>query len=413
MNVIDDREHGSAGQQQACPEPARGEPAESVERGAAMKKGWQTKTLGDICEMYQPKTISGKDMVEDGAYPVYGANGVIGRYNQFNHEEPQLLITCRGATCGSVNISAPRSWVTGNAMVVRPKNESLEMRYLEYLFLGGIDISKAITGAAQPQITRTNLEPLEISYPESPAEQQRIVALLDEAFAGLATAKANTERNLRSARAIFESHLQHVFSQRGEGWVEKSLKEVCEKITDGTHQTPKYFSEGIVFLSSRNVTSGKIDWGNVKYIDNAQHLEMHRRVAPRRGDILLANNGTTGVAAIVDRDTVFDIYVSLAHIRPLPVIRPQLLLHFINSPVAKVQFNQRLKGVGVPNLHLEEIREVRLHFPEDLMAQDRLVAEVDKLLAETQRLTRIYERKLAALEELKKSLLHQAFNGEL
>jgi type I restriction enzyme S subunit len=413
MNVIDDREHGSAGQQQACPEPARGEPAESVERGAAMKKGWQTKTLGDICEMYQPKTISGKDMVEDGAYPVYGANGVIGRYNQFNHEEPQLLITCRGATCGSVNISAPRSWVTGNAMVVRPKNESLEMRYLEYLFLGGIDISKAITGAAQPQITRTNLEPLEISYPESPAEQQRIVALLDEAFAGLATAKANTERNLRSARAIFESHLQHVFSQRGEGWVEKSLKEVCEKITDGTHQTPKYFSEGIVFLSSRNVTSGKIDWGNVKYIDNAQHLEMHRRVAPRRGDILLAKNGTTGVAAIVDRDTVFDIYVSLAHIRPLPVIRPQLLLHFINSPVAKVQFNQRLKGVGVPNLHLEEIREVRLHFPEDLMAQDRLVAEVDKLLAETQRLTRIYERKLAALEELKKSLLHQAFNGEL
>jgi type I restriction enzyme S subunit len=413
MNVIDDRERGSAGQQQACPEPARGEPAESVERGAAMKKGWQTKTLGDICEMYQPKTISGKDMVEDGAYPVYGANGVIGRYNQFNHEEPQLLITCRGATCGSVNISAPRSWVTGNAMVVRPKNESLEMRYLEYLFLGGIDISKAITGAAQPQITRTNLEPLEISYPESPAEQQRIVALLDEAFAGLATAKANTERNLRSARAIFESHLQHVFSQRGEGWVEKSLKEVCEKITDGTHQTPKYFSEGIVFLSSRNVTSGKIDWGNVKYIDNAQHLEMHRRVAPRRGDILLAKNGTTGVAAIVDRDTVFDIYVSLAHIRPLPVIRPQLLLHFINSPVAKVQFNQRLKGVGVPNLHLEEIREVRLHFPEDLMAQDRLVAEVDKLLAETQRLTRIYERKLAALEELKKSLLHQAFNGEL
>ena len=193
-----------------------------------MKKGWQTNTLGDICEMYQPKTISGKDMVEDGAYPVYGANGVIGRYNQFNHEEPQLLITCRGATCGSVNISAPRSWVTGNAMVVRPKNKSLEMRYLEYLFRGGIDISKAITGAAQPQITRTNLEPLEISYPESPAEQQRIVAMLDEAFAGLVTAKANAERNLQNARAIFESHLQSVFSQRGVGWNELALSELCD-----------------------------------------------------------------------------------------------------------------------------------------------------------------------------------------
>jgi type I restriction enzyme S subunit len=152
-----------------------------------MKKGWQTKTLGETCEMYQPKTISGKEMVADGAYPVYGANGVIGRYSQFNHEEPQLLITCRGATCGSVNISAPYSWVTGNAMVVLPKNGSIEMRFLEYLFRGGIDISKAITGAAQPQITRTNLAPLEISFPESLAEQQRIVGLLDEAFAGLAT----------------------------------------------------------------------------------------------------------------------------------------------------------------------------------------------------------------------------------
>ena len=218
MKAMENRERGSAGQHQ----------------GAAMKKGWQTKTLGDICEMYQPKTISGKDMIEDGKYLVYGANGVIGRYNEFNHEDPQLLITCRGATCGSVNISAPRSWVTGNAMVVRPKYESLEMRYLEYLFRGGIDISKAITGAAQPQITRTNLEPLEISFPESLVEQQRIVGLLDEAFEGIATAKANAEKNLQNARALFESHLQFVFTQRGPGWVEKPLAELCERITKGS-----------------------------------------------------------------------------------------------------------------------------------------------------------------------------------
>jgi type I restriction enzyme S subunit len=115
-----------------------------------MKKGWEIKKLGDVCDIYQPRTISAKEMVEDGAYPVFGANGVIGRYNQFNHEEPQLLITCRGATCGSVNISAPRSWITGNAMVVRPKHSSLSMRFLEYFFRGAIDISAAITGAAQP-----------------------------------------------------------------------------------------------------------------------------------------------------------------------------------------------------------------------------------------------------------------------
>jgi hypothetical protein len=195
--------------------------------------------------------------------------------------------------------------------------------------------------------------------------------------------------------------------------VEKHLKEVCEKITDGTHQTPKYFDEGIVFLSSRNVTSGKIDWNRIKYIDKKQHLEMHKRVAPRLNDILLAKNGTTGVAAIVDRDTTFDIYVSLALLRALPTIRPRFLLYFINSPVAKSQFNKRLKGSGVPNLHLEEIREVRVSFPSNLMEQDHVIADLDSLAAETQRLESIYQQKLAALEELKKSLLHQAFTGQL
>jgi type I restriction enzyme, S subunit len=125
-----------------------------------MKNGWVTESLGDACEIYQPQTISGREMIADGAYPVFGANGIIGRYDKFNHEDPQLLITCRGATCGTVNISEPRSWITGNAMVVRPKRTTLDMRFLEYLFRGSIDVSTAITGAAQPQITRTNLAPI-------------------------------------------------------------------------------------------------------------------------------------------------------------------------------------------------------------------------------------------------------------
>jgi type I restriction enzyme S subunit len=89
------------------------------------------------------------------------------------------------------------------------------------------------------------------------------------------------------------------------------------------------------------------------------------------------------------------------------------LLHFINSPLAKQQFNKRLKGIGVPNLHFEEIREVRISFPNRLEEQDRIVSRIDRLLAETQRLESLYHQKLAALDGLKKSLLHQAFSGEL
>ena len=177
-----------------------------------MIEGWITSTLQESCDMYQPTTITSKEMVSDGEYSVYGANGVIGCYDRFNHEAPQLLITCRGATCGSVNVSAPRSWITGNSMVVRPKTPSLDLRFLEYLFRGGIDLGQAITGAAQPQITRANLNPIAFRFPALLFEQQRIVAILDEAFDGIATAKANAEKNLQNARALFESELQSVFA---------------------------------------------------------------------------------------------------------------------------------------------------------------------------------------------------------
>ncbi len=140
---------------------------------------------------------------------------------------------------------------------------------------------------------------------------------------------------------------------------------------------------------------------------------MHRRVAPRLNDILLAKNGTTGVAAMVDRDVVFDIYVSLALLRALDVIRPSFLLYFVNSPLAKQQFNKRLKGTGVPNLHLGEIREVVIPLPNSLTTQDEIVSALDTFSAKTQRLESLYQRKIAALDELKQSLLQQAFSGQL
>ena len=213
-----------------------------------MKKGWEIKSLGEVCEIYQPKTISTKEMVANGKYVVYGANGVIGRYDKFNHEEPQLLITCRGATCGYVNISTPKAWITGNAMVVRPKSSSIDLKFIEYLFRGGLDLSKTITGAAQPQITRKSLAPLLISYPKSLPEQKRIVAILDKAFAAISTAKANAEKNLQNARELFESYLQGVFANPGDGWEEKSLEEIGKITSSKRIYKREYVKEGIPFI---------------------------------------------------------------------------------------------------------------------------------------------------------------------
>jgi type I restriction enzyme S subunit len=194
-------------------------------------------------------------------------------------------------------------------------------------------------------------------------------------------------------------------------WKTKKLSEVCAKITDGTHQTPKYFNEGVIFLSSKNVTSGKIDWDNIKYIDEKQHLEMHKRVAPKVNDILLAKNGTTGVAAMVDRNVVFDIYVSLALLRPLEGLLPEYLLHFVNSPLAKNQFNKRLKGIGVPNLHLEEIREVEIPLP-PLPEQQRIVSILDKAFAAIAKAKANAEQNLKNAKELFESYLQGVFENK-
>ena len=139
------------------------------------------------------------------------------------------------------------------------------------------------------------------------------------------------------------------------------LEDVCEFITDGTHQTPAYCSNGgFIFLSSKDVTKQKIDWENAKRIPDDLHKQLSARLRPRKNDILLAKNGTTGVAAIVDRDEIFDVYVSLAVLRPLTTISPKYLLYAVNSPYTRHQFNAGLKGIGVPNLHLNIIRQTKI-----------------------------------------------------
>lgn len=143
-----------------------------------MNHGWEYKQLGDICNIYQPKTISTKELVENGDFNVFGANGVIGKYHSYNHEEAEVLLTCRGATCGTINVSTPKSWINGNAMVIHPKTNDLKKSYLR-VALKSIDYSTIITGAAQPQITRVSLSPVSIAIP-SKEEQNHIVSELDK-----------------------------------------------------------------------------------------------------------------------------------------------------------------------------------------------------------------------------------------
>lgn len=139
---------------------------------------WKEKKLGDVCDLYQPRTISKNEMIKNGKFLVFGANGIIGRYNKYNHENSEIAITCRGATCGNINFTKPKSWITGNAMIAHPINPNLLDKIFMFYYLKFVDLNSVITGMAQPQITRKDLKLVKIVIPLDIKEQQKIAKFL-------------------------------------------------------------------------------------------------------------------------------------------------------------------------------------------------------------------------------------------
>lgn len=175
----------------------------------ALEAEW--RPIGSLCEIYQPKTVSAKDMSPNGEFVVFGANGKIGRYHAYNHAEPQLLVTCRGATCGQINISEPFSWITGNAMVVRPKGKEITSNFLEHFFRDAVDWDEIITGAAQPQITRKSFSPMLIPVPAL-KDQVAIAETLGALRKRIETLKSEYETKLGEVADLRRSLLQKAFS---------------------------------------------------------------------------------------------------------------------------------------------------------------------------------------------------------
>lgn len=153
-------------------------------------------------------------------------------------------------------------------------------------------------------------------------------------------------------------------------------------IKDGTHQTPQYTEDkekGYKFLSSKDVMTQKIDWTDIKYIPAELHKKLYATIKPQRNDILMSKNGVNyGVAAVNDTDEIFDIYVSLALLRPMEIIDPIFFRSVINNQETKRQFDSSIKGIGVPNLHLGEIKKTRIFLP-PMEHQKEFVAFVDQV----------------------------------
>lgn len=188
------------------------------ENGVRFNGKWEKKHLSDVADVYQPKTIS-QSMMSDSGYPVYGANGVIGFYQEFNHETEQIAVTCRGSTCGIVNWTQAKSWITGNAMVINTDNYSYVSKKFLFYTLNGSDLKYLISGSGQPQITG-NIKTHIINLP-CIEEQQKIATVLSAADAEIYT----LEKKLACLRDEKKALMQQLLTGKRRVKVDEAVAE--------------------------------------------------------------------------------------------------------------------------------------------------------------------------------------------
>ncbi len=380
-----------------------------------MKDGWKTEPLGELCDILdsQRKPITKRDRVA-GEYPYYGATGIVDYVGDFLFDEALVLVGEDGAKWASGETTAfaveGKCWVNNHAHVLRPHRQTVLDGWIVHYFHHS-DLSGFVSGLTVPKLNQGNLRAIPIPVPPL-AEQQRIVGILDEAFEGIATAKANAEKNHQNARALFESHLQSVFTK---GPDEVPLSEVASDITDGDHSPPPKALTGVPFITISDIVkrTRDVDFSNTFTVPEEYFRNLKPNKKPRVGDVLYTVTGATlGIPVLVkeQRDFCFQRHIGL--IRPKPETDSAWLTYALLSPQVFRQATIGSTGTAQKTVSLSVLRNLKV--PKlGKTEQKRIAARLDNVAEETQRLATIYERKLAALDELKKSLLHQAFTGQL
>ncbi|OIR18052.1 EcoKI restriction-modification system protein HsdS [mine drainage metagenome] len=393
-----------------------------------MKAGWQTTKLGDLCEVIAGQSPEGKFYNADGmGMAFYQGKKDFGEKfieapttwtTQITKiaREGDILMSVR-APVGPVNFATGEICIGRGLAAIRSKAELNR----DFLFYQLLHLQPAIAGregAVFASINKSEIEALPFSFAPLP-EQQRIVGILDEAFDGIATAKANAEQNLQNARALFESHLQSVFIQRGEGWVEKPLSELCDIKHGFAFKSEFFTSDGDYVL----LTPGNF-YESGGYRDRGEKQKYYVGEIPRdyvlnEGDLLVAM--TEQAAGLLGSPILVPESDRFLHNQRLGLITKksdvpwtnEFFFHVFNTQAVRKEIHVSASGVKVRHTSPTKIGEVVVSFPTSISEQRAIVATLKDLSEETQRLESLYQRKLAALDELKKSLLHQAFNGAL
>jgi type I restriction enzyme, S subunit len=378
--------------------------------------GWTTKPLGELCEVLDRyrKPITKSDRRE-GPYPYYGAMGIVDYVDGYLFDEPLILLGEDGAKWGSGEPcafkAAGKYWVNNHAHIMRPDRSQVLDDWLIY-YLCGTDLLPFITGLTVPKLNQERMR--EIPIPVPPLEEQRrIVAVLDEAFAAIATATANAEKNLANARELFEAELDALVEDMRAAFPGNALANHCRRVTVG-HVGPmkdRYQGSGIPFLRSQNVRPFQIELDGVAFIDEAFDSELVKsRLAP--GDVAVVRTGYPGTAAVIPPSLPISNCADLVIIRPGPDLNPHYVTAFLNSNLGKRMIAGNLVGAAQKHFNVGAAKKVAIPIPPQA-EQERFVARVDQLRVLSDELCEVYEEKVLKLTALKQSFLRRAFAGEL
>lgn len=397
-----------------------------------MINNWQTKKLSDVCFFQEGPGIRKYEYKKNG-YPIINVrcvqNGFINlsnaqavdpkfireKWEHFQAVEDDILFTTSGSIGRTAMVTKKDLPLLMNTSVVRFK--SLNQKELSKYFLAWLlrspnfidEVKSYSSGTAQKNVGPTHLKMISISYPILP-EQNRIVKILDEVFDRITKAIENIEKNLLNSKELFESYLQSVYTNSGIDWVEKRLGDAYD-VRDGTHDSPKYQNEGYALITSKNLKRDELNFRKIKYVSEKDYKKINDRSRVDKGDILFAMIGTIGNPVVVKVDPNFAIK-NVALFKIPKEQNSYFLKYYLDSKFVIDKMMGEAKGTTQKFVGLGYLRNFKIRLP-NLFEQKIIVAKLDALSAEAKKLESIYKQKLADLEELKKSILKQAFEGRL
>ncbi|HEY4505823.1 MAG TPA: restriction endonuclease subunit S [Candidatus Paceibacterota bacterium] len=373
---------------------------------------WQTKQLSEVLEYEQPTPyiVSSKNYRDDYKTPVLtaGKSFILGRTKEKTGIFPSKdlpVIIFDDFTTATKFVDFPFKVKSSAMKILRPAKNISDAKFLFYMIQ---NITFDHTGIHK-RYWISEYSKIEVPFP-SISEQKRIVKKLDKVFENVTIAKENAEKNLQNSKELFESYLQSVFAKPGKDWEETSLGDAYD-VRDGTHDSPRYQKEGYALVTSKNLKRDLLNFDKIKYISEKDYQKINERSKVDKGDILFAMIGTIGNPVVVEVEPNFAIK-NVALFKIPKEQNAYFLKYFLDSKFVIDKMMSEAKGTTQKFVGLGYLRSFKIKLP-PLLGQKVIVKKLESLSLETKKLEKIYEQKLADLEEFKKSLLNKAFKGEL